>query len=45
MKFKEWKTGWKEQHLRSGDEFDDEILLREMNHFLQILKNQLKQKL
>ena len=24
MKFKEWKTGWKEQHLRSGDEFDDE---------------------
>jgi hypothetical protein len=24
MKFKEWKSGWKEQHLRSGDEFDEE---------------------
>jgi hypothetical protein len=23
-KFKEWKSGWKEQHLRSGDEFDEE---------------------
>ena len=24
-KFKEWKTGWKEQHVFSGDEFDDEV--------------------
>jgi Mg-chelatase subunit ChlD len=24
IKFKEWKSGWKEQHLRSGDEFDEE---------------------
>ena len=23
-KFKEWKSGWKEQHLKSGDEFDEE---------------------
>jgi len=24
-KFKEWKTGWKEQHVFSGDDFDDEV--------------------
>lgn len=24
IKFKEWRSGWKEQHLRSGDEFDGE---------------------
>ena len=24
IKFKEWKYGWKEQHQRSGDEFDEE---------------------
>jgi len=23
-KFKDWKSGWREQHLRSGDEFDEE---------------------
>ena len=23
-KFKEWKSGWKEQYLHSGDEFDEE---------------------
>ncbi|MGQ0796000.1 MAG: VWA domain-containing protein [Nitrosopumilaceae archaeon] len=26
-KFKEWKTGWKEQHVISGDEFDEETYL------------------
>ena len=26
-KFKEWKTGWKEQHVRAGDEFDEESYL------------------
>ena len=25
-KFKEWKSGWKEQHLSSGEEFDEEKL-------------------
>jgi hypothetical protein len=26
-KFKEWKTGWKEQHVSSGDEFDEETYM------------------
>ena len=26
-KFKEWKTGWKEQHVISGDEFDEEMYM------------------
>jgi len=39
-KFKEWKTGWKEQHVFSGDEFDDEVMLKDMtNHLSQILRN------
>jgi len=26
-KFREWKTGWKEQHVNSGDEFDEETYI------------------
>ena len=26
-KFREWKTGWKEQHVISGDEFDEETYI------------------
>ena len=45
-KFKEWKTGWKEQHLSSGDEFDEENYIEGNEPFFtDVLKNQLKQKL
>lgn len=27
IKFKDWKTGWKEQHVRHGEEFDEETYL------------------
>ncbi len=33
-KFKEWKTGWKEQHVITGDEFDEETYLEGHNPFL-----------
>lgn len=33
-KFKEWKTGWKEQHVISGDEFDEETYLEGHTPFL-----------
>jgi len=33
-KFKEWKTGWKEQHVITGDEFDEETYMEGHNPFL-----------
>ena len=33
-KFKEWKTGWKEQHVISGDEFDEETYIEGHDPFL-----------
>ena len=33
-KFKEWKTGWKEQHVASGDEFDEETYLEGHKPFI-----------
>lgn len=44
-KFKEWKSGWKEQHLKSGDEFDEENYIEGNEPFFIDIKNQLKQKL
>ena len=45
-KFKEWKTGWKEQHVFvQVMNLMKKITLKDMNHSLQTLKNQLKQRL
>lgn len=33
-KFKEWKSGWKEQHVISGDEFDQETYMEGHKPFL-----------
>lgn len=33
-KFKEWKTGWKEQHVSMGDEFDEESYIEGHSPFL-----------
>ncbi|MEK6877382.1 MAG: VWA domain-containing protein, partial [Thermoproteota archaeon] len=33
-KFKEWKTGWKEQHVNTGDEFDEEAYMEGHSPFL-----------
>lgn len=33
-KFKEWKTGWKEQHVIAGDEFDEETYMEGHKPFL-----------
>ena len=44
MKFKEWKTGWKEQHLRSGDEFDDENYIEGNEPFFTDIKKSIKTK-
>lgn len=33
-KFKEWKSGWKEQHVVSGDEFDQETYLEGHKPFI-----------
>ena len=45
MKFKEWKTGWKEQHLRSGDEFDDENFIEGNEQFFTDIKKSIKTKI
>jgi len=41
-KFKEWKTGWKEQHVNSGDEFDEEAYLEGHSPFLTDMKITIK---
>ncbi len=45
MKFKEWKTGWKEQHLRTGDEFDEENYIEGNEPFFTDVKKSIKTKI
>ena len=44
-KFKEWKTGWKEQHLSSGDEFDEESYIEDHGPFFTDIKKSIKTKI
>ncbi len=44
-KFKEWKSGWREQHLISGDEFDEESFIEGTEPFFTDLKNTIKTKI
>lgn len=45
IKFKEWKSGWKEQHLRSGDEFDEENYIDGQEPFFTDVKKSIKTKI
>ena len=45
MKFKEWKSGWKEQHMRSGDEFDEENYIEGHEPFFTDIKKSIKTKI
>jgi hypothetical protein len=45
MRFKEWKSGWKEQHLRSGDEFDEENYIEGNEPFFTDVKKSIKTKI
>ena len=44
-KFKDWKSGWKEQHLRSGDEFDEESFIDRAEPFFTDIKKTIKTKI
>ncbi len=44
-KFKEWKSGWKEQHLSSGDEFDEESYIEGHEPFFTDVKKSIKTKI
>ena len=44
-KFKEWKSGWKEQHLPSGDEFDEENYIEGNEPFYTDIKKSIKTKI
>ena len=44
-KFKEWRSGWKEQHLRSGDEFDEENYIEGHEPFFTDVKKSIKTKI
>ena len=44
-KFKEWKSGWKEQHLKSGDEFDEENYIEGHEPFFTDVKKSIKTKI
>ncbi|MFQ5782986.1 MAG: vWA domain-containing protein [Nitrosopumilus sp.] len=44
-KFKEWKSGWKEQHLKSGDEFDEENFIEGHEPFFTDFKKTIKTKI
>ncbi len=44
-KFKEWKSGWKEQHLKSGDEFDEEQFIEGNEPFFTDVKKSIKTKI
>jgi len=41
-KFKEWRTGWREQHVKSGDEFDEEAYLEGHVPFITDVKKVIK---
>ena len=45
IKFKEWKSGWKEQHLISGDEFDEENYIDGNEPFFTDVKKSIKTKI
>ena len=45
IKFKEWKSGWKEQHLPSGDEFDEESYIEGNEPFYMDVKKSIKTKI
>ena len=45
IKFKEWKSGWKEQHLPSGDEFDEENYIEGNEPFYMDVKKSIKTKI
>ena len=44
-KFKEWKSGWKEQHVASGEEFDEESFIEGHEPFLTDVKKSIKTKI
>ena len=44
-KFKEWRTGWREQHLISGDEFDEESYIEGNEPFFTDIKRSIKTKI
>ena len=45
-KFREWKTGWKEQHMREGDEFDEEAYIEgHENPFFTDVKKAIKSRI
>ncbi len=45
IKFKEWKSGWKEQYLISGDEFDEENYIEGNEPFFTDVKKSIKTKI
>ena len=45
IKFKEWKYGWKEQHHRSGDEFDEESYIEGHEPFFIDIRKSIKTKI
>ncbi len=45
IKFKEWKSGWKEQHLKSGEEFDEESYIEGHEPFITDVKKSIKTKI
>ena len=45
IKFKEWRSGWKEEHLRSGDEFDEENYIEGHEPFFTDVKKSIKTKI
>lgn len=44
-KFKDWKTGWKEHHVRVGDEFDEEAYLEGHEPFFTDIKKIIKSRI
>ena len=45
-RFREWKTGWKEQHMREGDEFDEESYIEgHENPFFTDVKKAIKSRI
>jgi len=42
IRFKEWKSGWKEHHLSSGDEFDEETYIDGHEPFFTDIKKTIK---
>ena len=45
IKFKEWKSGWQEQHQRSGEEFDEENYIDSQEPFFTDIKKSIKTKI